>query len=146
MRQLVIDNATYWVREFHLDGLRLDAAQSIHDPKHPSLIAELVASARAAAEPRTIMISGEDYLQRTPLLRAARDGGPQLDQLWNDDFHHASRVALTGNRDGYFVDYAGRAQELLSSLRHGYLFQGQYDSWYEAPRGAPVNCEPRRHS
>src|SRR5665213_3308683 len=117
MRQLVIDNAAYWVREFHMDGLRLDATQNIHDHRHPHLIAELTRAAREAGRPRRVVISAEDLLQRAPLLASAETDGAALDQLWNDDFHHAVRVALTGNHEGYLRDYRGRAQELLSALR-----------------------------
>jgi len=142
MRRLVIDNAAYWIREFHIDGLRLDATQNIHDPQHPRLLASLVGAARAAAGSRTIVISAEDYLQRAPLLASVEDGGPQMDHVWNDDFHHAARVALTGGHAGYFKDYRGRAQELVSAFRHGYLFQGQFDGWKKAPRGTAVQAEP----
>jgi maltooligosyltrehalose trehalohydrolase len=142
MRRMVIDNAAYWIREFHIDGLRLDATQNIHDPDHPRLLASLVGAARAAAGSRSIVVSAEDYLQRTPLLASVRDGGPQMDQVWNDDFHHAARVALTGSHAGYFRDYRGRAQELVSALRHGYLFQGQYDGWKKGSRGTAVQAEP----
>ncbi len=96
MRQLVIDNAVYWIREFHFDGLRLDATHSLKDPQYPQLLSQLIAGARAAAHPRTIVVSGEDYMQRAALLGTTAQGGAGLDQLWNDDFHHAARVALTG--------------------------------------------------
>ena len=142
IRQFAIDNAVYWISEFHLDGLRLDATQSIHDPSFPALLAELVSKARAAAGARTIIISGEDYLQRAELLMPVAAGGAGLDHLWNDDFHHASRVALTGNRGGYFGQYRGNAQELLSCMRHGFLFQGQYDAWRKSARGTPVRGRP----
>lgn len=142
VRRLAIENAAYWIREFHFDGLRLDATQNIHDPEHPALFKELVETARAAAPHRHIVISGEDYLQRTPLLgRATWNAG--LDQLWNDDFHHTARVALTGDHSGYFGSYRGHAQELVSALKNGYLFQGQYDGCYQKPRGSPVGLEPR---
>ena len=143
VRQLAIDNAAYWIREFHFDGLRIDAAQSIHDPDSPRLLATMTSAARAAAQPRTILISAEDYEQRADLLRPIESGGAGLDCLWNDDFHHASRVALTGNRGGYFAKYSGSAQELLSALRHGFLFQGQYDAWRKTPRGSPALDRPQ---
>jgi maltooligosyltrehalose trehalohydrolase len=96
VRRFAIDNAVYWVREFHFDGLRLDATQNIHDPRYPTLLASLSTEARAAAGPRRIVLSAEDHLQRSSLVRAVEAGGAGLDQLWNDDFHHAGRVALTG--------------------------------------------------
>ena len=142
MRRMAIDNGAYWIREFHFDGLRLDATQNIHDPRHPSLLGELVSGARAAAQGRPIVISGEDYLQRAPLLTPLERGGAGLDQLWNDDFHHAARIALTGNHDGYLKAYRGRSQELLSAMLKGYLFQGQFDRAGETSRGSPVKTEP----
>jgi maltooligosyltrehalose trehalohydrolase len=133
MRDLAIDNAAYWIREFHFDGLRLDAIHSIHDPVHPGLLSELVSGARRAAGPRQIVISAEDFLQRGPLLG---DAGAGVDLLWNDDFHHAGRVALTGNHFGFFKSYRGTSQELLSCVQRGFLFQGQYDPLNHGARGA----------
>jgi maltooligosyltrehalose trehalohydrolase len=142
VRRFAIDNAAYWIREFHMDGLRLDATQSIHDPRHPELLAAINREAREAAHPRTIVISAEDYLQRSELLSPVEAGGAGFDHLWNDDFHHAARVALTGNRGGYFRSYRGQASELLATLRHGFLFQGQYDGWRNSARGSPVRGKP----
>ena len=136
VRRFAIDNAAAWIREYHMDGLRLDATQSIHDPGHPALLAAISRETRAAAHPRTIVLSAEDYLQRAELLVPVEEGGAGLDQLWNDDFHHSSRVALTGNRGGYFRHYRGSAQELLSTLKHGFLFQGQFDAWKGENRGS----------
>jgi len=142
VRRFAVDNAAYWIQEFHLDGLRLDATQGIHDPQHPTLLASLVKAARAAAGSRRIVISGEDYLQRAHLLFDEQGGGAGLDHLWNDDFHHACRVAVTGNRGGYFCNYRGHAQELSASSCRGFLFQGQWDDWAESPRGEPTASLP----
>ena len=141
MRRLAIDNAVRWIREFHFDGLRLDAIQNIYDPEAPSLLASLVREARAAAGARRLVIAAEDYLQRTTLVGPADHDGADIDQLWNDDFHHACRVALTGNHYGFFGNYRGSAQEILSSLKHGFLFQGQYDAWGTMQRGQAVRHE-----
>ena len=136
VRRFAIDNAVSWIREYHMDGLRLDATQSIHDPQHPALLAAISRETRKAAHPRNIVLAGEDYLQRAELLLPVESGGAGLDHLWNDDFHHTSRVALTGNRGGYFKHYRGSPQELLSTLKHGFLFQGQYDEWQGRSRGS----------
>ena len=141
MRRLAIDNAVSWIREFHFDGLRLDAIQAIMDHEAPELLASMVREARAAAGGRRLAISVEDYLQRTQLLQAPGAGGVGIDQMWNDDFHHCCRVALTGNHYGFFANYRGNAQELLSCLQRGFLFQGQYDAWFKAKRGSPVTNE-----
>jgi maltooligosyltrehalose trehalohydrolase len=142
VRRFAIDNAAYWIREFHFDGLRLDATQNIHDPKYPTLLATLSTEARAAAGPRTIIISAEDHLQRASLVRPPEAGGAGLDHLWNDDFHHAARVALTGTHAGYFCNYRGRAHELLATFKHGFLFQGQQDAWLKKPRGTSTRNVP----
>jgi maltooligosyltrehalose trehalohydrolase len=69
-------------------------------------------------------------------------GGFGLDAMWNDDFHHVSRVALTGRREAYFTDYQGTPQEFVSSVTRGFLFQGQYYMWQKKPRGTRVTEEP----
>jgi maltooligosyltrehalose trehalohydrolase len=135
VRELFIENAAYWVREFHVDGLRLDATQSIYDASDPHVIAEIIGRARAAAAPRTIVVIAENEPQRAEMLGPT---GLGLDAMWNDDFHHSARVALTGTHDGYFHDHRGHAQELLSAVKYGFLFQGQYYCWQQQPRGSPA--------
>jgi maltooligosyltrehalose trehalohydrolase len=142
LRALFVDNAAYWVREFHLDGLRLDATQSFHDTSRVHVVAEIAAAARAAAAPRTIVVVGENEPQYTHALAPAAAGGWGLDALWNDDFHHSARVALTGRRHAYYRDYGGRAQEFVSAAKRGFLFQGQYYSWQKQDRGGPVTDQP----
>jgi maltooligosyltrehalose trehalohydrolase len=144
VREFFLENATRWIREFHLDGLRLDATQSIFDSSQPHIITEIAERARAAAAPRSIILIGENEPQRIELLDPRERGGMGLDALWNDDFHHSARVALTRQHDGYFHDYRGRAQELLSAVRHGFLFQGQRSDWQKKRRGTPaLRREPR---
>lgn len=141
-RELVVRNAVYWIREFHLDGLRLDATQAIFDAGGEHILAVLSAAARAAVQPRSIVIVAENEPQDVRHLMPRDQGGFGLDAMWNDDFHHAARVALTGVRDGYYFDYTGRAQELLSAVRRGFLFQGQHYCWQRKPRGTPLRKQP----
>jgi len=142
VRALFIENACHWVGEFHLDGLRLDATQSMHDAGEPHILAEIGQRARAAASPRRILLIAENEPQQVRCLAPAEHGGFGLDALWNDDFHHSARVAATGNRDGYFHDYCGSAQEFVSAARRGFLYQGQYYAWQKKPRGTPLTHEP----
>lgn len=137
-RDLIVHNACYWLREFHVDGFRLDATQAISDDSSCHVVAETVERARAAAAPRKIIFVAEDEPQRGPKLLAPNEGGWGIDAMWNDDFHHAATVALTGSRDGYFHDYTGRAQEFVSALRHGFLYQGQHYHWQKKPRGGAL--------
>jgi maltooligosyltrehalose trehalohydrolase len=143
VREFITGNATYWIREFHLDGLRLDATQAMHDASPEHVIAAVAREARRAAEPRPILIVAENEPQETKLARPAEEGGYALDGLWNDDFHHSAMVALTGRSEAYYSDYRGRAQELLSALKYGYLYQGQRFRWQGKRRGTPGFGVPR---
>jgi maltooligosyltrehalose trehalohydrolase len=134
-RDFILGNARYWLSEFHLDGLRLDATQSIFDDSRPNILEELARTAREAAHPRSIVVISENEPQHAQQLLPTSQGGFGLDAMWNDDFHHAAKVALTGTRDGYFGDYTGRAQEFISCVRRGFLYQGQYYPWQKKPRG-----------
>ena len=143
VREMAIANATYWMREYHLDGLRLDATQDIHDSSEPHILAEIGAAVREAARPRTALLVAENEPQHAKLVRAPADGGYGLDSLWNDDYHHSAMVALTGRREAYYTDYLGSPQELLSAVKHGYLYQGQRYRWQKQRRGAPALRLPR---
>jgi maltooligosyltrehalose trehalohydrolase len=138
VREFFVSNAGYWIDEFHLDGLRLDATQSIHDSSPEHVVAALVQRARQAAGARSIVVAAENEPQDVRTLRPAAEGGWNIDALWNDDFHHAARVALTGRREAYFTDYQGTPQELISAVKHGYLYQGQFYRWQGKRRGTPT--------
>jgi maltooligosyltrehalose trehalohydrolase len=132
VRELFAENAAYWIDEFHLDGLRLDATQSINDASDEHILALIVRRAHEAAGERPIFIVGENEPQDVRLID--RYG---LDALWNDDWHHSATVAATGKREAYFTDYFGRPQEFVSMAQFGFLYQGQYYSWQKGPRGTP---------
>ncbi len=142
VREFFIGNACYWIEEFHLDGLRLDATQSIHDQSPAHVLAELSVRARMAAAPRSIVLIAENEPQHAEHLLPLEQGGFDLDAMWNDDFHHSARVALTGRHEGYFHDHRGRAQEFIAAAKYGFLFQGQYYHWQRKPRGVPVTTQP----
>jgi maltooligosyltrehalose trehalohydrolase len=131
VRELVIANAGYWIDEFHLDGLRIDATQAIRDRSEVHVLAEIVRRAREAGGGRRIFLVGENEPQDAALLGESIG----LDALWNDDFHHTARVALTGVIEGYLHDYRGTPQELVSALKRGFLYQGQLYPWQRNPRG-----------
>jgi maltooligosyltrehalose trehalohydrolase len=142
LRELVLANVAYWVREFHVDGFRLDAAQEIHDVSAEHILAALTRVARQAAAPRSIVVVAEHEPQHARLLRAPDANGYGLDGVFNEDFHHSSRVALTGVQEAYTSDYRGTSREWLSAALHGFLFQGQYYPWQSARRGAPALDRP----
>jgi maltooligosyltrehalose trehalohydrolase len=138
VREFVSENAAYWIEEFHLDGLRLDATQVIYDESEEHILSALGRRARAAAGRRSILLVAENEAQHTRLVRPRDEGGYGLDALWNDDLHHSARVALTGKREAYYLDYRGRPQEFVSGVRHGYLYQGQHYRWQKQRRGTPA--------
>lgn len=144
VREFVQENAAYWIREFHLDGLRLDATQDIHDDTEPHILATIGTSARRAAGKRKTVLIGENEPQETLLIRPLDEGGYGLDGLWNDDYHHSATVAMTGKADAYYTDYRGTAQEFVSTAKHGYLFQGQWYRWQKKRRGTPTFGTPRK--
>jgi maltooligosyltrehalose trehalohydrolase len=144
MRELVKENAGYWVDEFHLDGFRFDATQTIVDRSEPHILVEAAAAARAAAGEKTLYLVAENEPQESRIVRPLAAGGYGLDALWNDDMHHAALVALTSHREGYFMDYLGDARELAACVRHGFLFQGQRYRWQHKRRGQSTRGLPPR--
>jgi len=138
VREFYITNARYWIEEFHLDGLRLDATQQIFDESSPHIIAEVASAARAAAAGRSIIVVGENEPQDVKLLRPRDEGGCALDGLWNDDFHHSAWVAATGRSEAYFCGYHGSPQEFISAAKYGFLFQGEWYAWQHNRRGTPT--------
>jgi maltooligosyltrehalose trehalohydrolase len=140
VREFFAANAGYWVDEFHLDGLRLDATQNIYDDtpdpaRH--VLTEIGRQARRAAGGRSIILVNENEPQHPKLVRPIEAGGYGLDALWNDDFHHSAMVALTGHNEAYYTDYLGAPQEFISAVKYGYLYQGQWYFWQEKRRGKP---------
>jgi maltooligosyltrehalose trehalohydrolase len=138
VREFFIANAGYWIDEFHMDGLRLDATHQIFDSSQRHLLAEMSQRARAAAGGRSILLIAENEPQDVRALRSEARGGFGFDAMWNDDFHHTAVVALTGRREAYFTDYGASPQEFVSLAKWGFLYQGQHYSWQQMRRGTPT--------
>jgi maltooligosyltrehalose trehalohydrolase len=136
VRDYFSDNAAYWIADYHLDGLRLDATQTIHDNSSEHILGVIARKARAAAGGRGIIIVSENESQQVRLVQPVTAGGYGLDALWNDDFHHSAVVTLTGRREAYYSDHRGTPQELISAAKHGFLFQGQRYAWQKKGRGS----------
>jgi maltooligosyltrehalose trehalohydrolase len=141
VREFVVQNACYWIAEFHLDGLRLDAIQQIFDTSPVHILGELSQRVRRIAGERSIVLIGENEPQDIRALAPIPDGYG-LDGLWNDDFHRSASVSLKGRRQAYYTDYRGHAQEFVSAVKRGFLYQGQRYVWQQKPRGTPVRDEP----
>ena len=141
VRDFAIDNACYWLNEFHLDGLRLDATDAIADDSPTHLLAELTARARAATT-REIVIIAEDSRNDVRLIQSPERDGYGLTGVWADDFHHQVRVNLTGEREAYYADYEGTTANIAATIERGFFFQGQRTTRTDQPRGTGVTDEP----
>lgn len=135
--EFFLTNARYWIEEFHFDGLRIDATSTMYSSTAVHILQKLTEEVKAAAANRQTLVIGENEPQNTNLLRPYSEGGFGFDMLWNDDFHHSALVRLTGKREAYYTDYLGTPQEFISSVKYGFLYQGQYYEWQKKPRGTP---------
>ncbi len=124
VREFFLANAAYWIDEFHIDGLRLDATQQIFDSSSEHILAAIARGVRAAAKGRSTFLVAENEPQLGKLVRPIERGGYGLDALWNDDFHHSAIVALSGHNEAYYTDYLGAPQEFLSASQVGFSLSG----------------------
>ena len=108
VREYFLANAGYWVEEFHIDGLRLDATQQIYDASPDHILAAIGRRVREAAARRATLIVAENEPQEVRIVRPLDKGGYGLDALWNDDYHHSAYVALTGRNEAYYTDISER--------------------------------------
>ena len=129
VRDYFIHNALYWVEEFNLDGLRLDAVHAIADDSRPDIVTEIAAALHQGpgSERHVHLILENDRNQARYLTRATDRAAPVCASAqWNDDFHHALHILTTGERDGYYCDYSERALWFLArTLAEGFAFQGE---------------------
>ncbi|HJT17967.1 MAG TPA: alpha-amylase family glycosyl hydrolase [Thermoanaerobaculia bacterium] len=140
VREFFSQNAAYWIDEFHLDGLRLDATQSINDSSPEHIVSVIARCARDAADDRDIFIVAENEPQDVALIRKLG-----VDAMWNDDWHHSAMIAAGKPREAYYTDYKGAPQEFVSMARHGFLYQGQWYAWQKKRRGTPsLDTPPER--
>jgi malto-oligosyltrehalose trehalohydrolase len=136
VRDFIIHNALYWLEEFHLDGLRLDAVHAIIDDSEPHLLVELSERARALVTDRPIHLILENEENGAHRLERASPGEPRhYTAQWNDDVHHVLHVAATGESAGYYEQYLGRTDLLGRALTEGFAFQGEVMEYSGRPRG-----------
>lgn len=128
VREFVLQNVRQWIRDFHVDGLRLDAIQEIYDSSPQHILAQIAHTAEAESKTlgRPIHVIGETN-QNDVRLTAPRDaGGFQLSATWNDEFHHAVHTLLTGERNGYYSDFTDPPQQLHQVMNEVYVHNGSY--------------------
>jgi maltooligosyltrehalose trehalohydrolase len=143
VREFIVDNAIHWIREYHIDALRLDATHALIDQSPTHIAAELGDRVREAAG-RPIPIHAEDDRNLAAIVEPRDAGGWGLDGIWADDFHHVLRRQLAGDEHGYFCDFGGSARELAATIRHGWLFTGQHSQHARSPRGTDASHVPMR--
>ena len=146
VRRFFIDNALYWLGEFRFDGLRLDAADHIHDPDAPvEILAELAATVHSAFPGRPIHLTTEDNRNITRLHERGPDGTPRLYTAeWNDDLHNVAHPLATGETEGYYRDFAEEHWgKFARALAEGFAYQGEPSPHAGgAPRGVPCGHLP----
>jgi len=140
VREWAIQNACMWLRDYRIDGLRVDAVHAIYDMGARHVLAELCERARAAAPHPPVLIAESD-LGDPRVIRPPELGGWGFDAQWADDFHHALHALLTGERDGYYADF-GRVADLAGATERPILYRGQYSSARRRRHGAPADDRP----
>jgi maltooligosyltrehalose trehalohydrolase len=143
IREFIIQNAMYWIEEFRLDGLRLDAVHAIKDDGDRHVLHELAERVRSAAPDRLIHLLLENEENAAEPLARDTDGAPRhYTAQWNDDVHHVLHTAVSGESAGYYGDYAGDTERLGRALAEGFAYQGDMMPYRGSPRGEPSNHLP----
>jgi len=137
VRRFFLENALYWLKDLHMDGLRLDAVHAITDKSAFPFLEELAGMVHRQAEKlkRRIYVFAESDLNDPRVIRPAANGGYGMDGQWSDDFHHALHSLLTGECAGYYKDF-GRLEHLDRALREGYVYTGQYSAFRQRRHGS----------
>lgn len=136
VRRFFIENALFWISEFHFDALRLDAVHAVLDFSAEPFLKELAEAVRALGEKlhRRVHLIAESDLNDARLLRSPELGGLGLDAQWSDDFHHALHALLTGERSGYYRDF-GAPEDLKAAVEKGVVYEGRYSAFRRRPHG-----------
>jgi maltooligosyltrehalose trehalohydrolase len=143
VRRYVVDNALYWVTEYHVDGLRLDAVHAIVDRSTRHILAELTEAVHRQAERlgRSALVIAESNRNDPRVVRPVEAGGYGLDGMWSDDFHHAVHARLTGERCGYYADF-GRTAHIARCLEARFVLDGRWSAYRRRNHGAPAADVP----
>jgi maltooligosyltrehalose trehalohydrolase len=138
VRRFFCDNALMWLRDYHCDGLRLDAVHALVDTSAVHFLEQLAAEVDALATQlgRHLVLIAESDLNDPRVVRAPEVGGYGIDAQWNDDFHHALHTVLTGERDGYYMDF-GAFADLAKALQGAFVYDGRYSAFRRRPHGRP---------
>jgi maltooligosyltrehalose trehalohydrolase len=140
VRRFFCDNALMWLRDYHFDGLRLDAVHAFLDRSATHILEQLSAEVNAleAQLERHLVLIGESDLNQPLVVTPREANGYGIDAQWSDDFHHALHAVLTGERDGYYSDF-GSLGQLAKALKSIFVYDGQYSEHRRRIHGRPVN-------
>jgi maltooligosyltrehalose trehalohydrolase len=140
VRRLFIENALYWLEDFHFDALRLDAIHGIFDFGACHFLAELKSAVSSLSQRlgRPLYLIAESDLNDSRILHEPHEGGYGIDAQWSDDFHHSVHALLTSENTGYYADFGG-IEPLAATLRHGWYYSGQHSMF----RGRSHGNSPR---
>lgn len=143
VRDFVIANALYWVREYHIDGLRLDAIHGIFDGSKVHILQELNDAVQRLARRlgRIVPVVAESDLNDRQVIDPVRKGGYGLAGQWSDDFHHSLHTLLTGEQDGYYQDF-GSLKQLAKAYTDGFVYDGQDSRFRGRPHGTSTRDLP----
>ena len=146
-RDFVVSNALMWLTDYHVDGLRLDAVHAIFDESALHILEELsTAVERLAIElKRELWLIAESDRNDPRICRPRAQNGYGIDACWDDDFHHALHTVLTGESQGYYLDF-GRVSQLAKAFRDGYVFDGQFSDFRQRRHGRPARDLPGHRS
>ena len=144
VRRYFLDNALMWLRDYHLDGMRLDAVHAIIDTSATHLLEQLAIEVAALSNEigRPLTIVAESDLNDPRIVSPREVGGYGVDAQWSDDFHHALHAALTGETFGYYEDFGGLA-DVATALNHGYVYVGQHSGHRRRQHGRPLPSSVR---
>lgn len=139
VRRFFIDNALMWLRDYHLDGLRIDAVHAIVDTSAVHFLEQLAGEVEdlEAHEGRHMVLIAESDLNDPRIVRSPRQGGYGINAQWNEDFHHALHAFLTGEQDGYYEDF-GQLSNIAKSMTQGFVYDGRYSRYRHRSHGRPA--------
>ena len=148
VRHYIVQNALYWIREYHFDGLRMDAVHTISDDSPKHILAEITEHVEHLASElgRDVVTIAETDENDASKVRAREESGYGLDAVWSDDFHHSIHAFFTGERQGYYQDF-GAPLQIARALNEGFVFQGEpFKFWNGRARGTPsADMPPQAH-
>ncbi len=144
VRNFFMANALQWIREYHIDGLRLDATHALQDEGPRHFLEEFTTTVRGLAN-REVLFVAEDHRNLAQLVQPVEGGGWGIDGVWADDLHHQVRVHVAHDSEGYYEDFSGRAEDLATTIRQGWFFTGQRSKHMKEYRGTnPSVLAPRQ--